>query len=114
MAEKRLITKKIISKIGTPKVVLPEVVVEEKIESLEPVESERGERVVKAKRTCHFCQSKTVPAYTDLATLRRYLTERAKILPKLKSSVCAGHQRAVSRQIKYARHLSLLPFVPKV
>lgn len=113
MAEKRLITKKIISRIGTPKVVLPEVV-EEKIESVEPVESERGERVVKAKRTCHFCQSKTTPSYTDLATLRRYLTERSKILPKAKSSVCARHQRAVSKQIKYARHLALLSFVPKV
>ena len=113
MAEKRLITKKIIPSVSVAKTPVAEVV-EEKIAIVEPVESDRGERAVKAKRTCHFCQSKTVPSYTDLATLRRYLTERAKILPKMKSSVCARHQRAVSRQIKYARHLSLLPFVPKV
>ncbi len=77
----------------------------------EPVEVEKVE---KTKRSCYFCKSKSNPSYTDLANLKRFLTDRAKILPKLRSSVCARHQRAVSKHIKYARHLSLLPFVPKV
>jgi len=86
----------------------------EEVEKAEKTERFEGEKTLKTKRTCHFCQTKTSPSYTDLATLKRYLTDRAKILPKLRSGVCAKHQRAVSRQIKYARHLSLLPFVPKV
>ncbi|MBI2599736.1 30S ribosomal protein S18 [Candidatus Daviesbacteria bacterium] len=69
---------------------------------------------VRAKKVCYFCQSKTNPSYTDLANLRRYLTDRAKILPRARSGVCSKHQRAVARNIKYARHLALLPFVPKV
>lgn len=69
---------------------------------------------VRSKRVCLFCQSKAAPSYTDLATLRRFLTDRAKIVPKLKSSLCSKHQRRVGRQIKYARHLALLPFTPKV
>lgn len=86
----------------------------EEVESLEKVVENTDERAIKPKRSCLFCQSKSKPTYTDLATLRKFLTDRAKILPKLKSSVCARHQRAVAKEIKYARHLALLPFVPKV
>lgn len=68
----------------------------------------------RSKKVCLFCQSKTSPSYTDLVTLRRYLTDRVKIVPKLKSNLCSKHQRRVTKQIKYARHLSLLPFTPKV
>lgn len=109
MAEKRKITKKVISKVSSP-----EVHVEKEKSPVERTGSTEGEKILKIKRSCHFCQSKTSPAYTDLANLKRFLTDRAKILPKLRSSVCARHQRAVAKQIKYARHLSLLPFVPKV
>lgn len=66
------------------------------------------------KRVCLFCQSKTVPSYTDLSFLRRFLTDRAKIVAKERSGICSKHQRAVAKNIKYARHLALLPFVPKV
>ena len=66
------------------------------------------------KRFCHFCKLKTIPTYTDIVTLRRFLTDRAKILPRARSGVCSKHQRLVSRNIKYARHLALLPFTPKV
>ena len=104
--EKRKITKKVISKTpAAPS--LEQVAVKEEKE----VESSG---YVKSKRSCYFCQSKTNPSYTDLVNLKRFLTDRAKILPKLRSSVCSRHQRAVGKQIKYARHLSLLPFVPKV
>ena len=108
MAEKRKITihpssggKKVISKTPT-----------KEIENVERVEGD--EKAVKTKRGCFFCQSKTDPSYTDLVTLKKFLTERAKIVAKLRSSVCSKHQRAVAKHIKYARHLALLPFVPKV
>ncbi len=71
-------------------------------------------RTPKSRRVCLFCQSKSVPSYTDIVTLRHYLTERAKIVPKLRSNLCSKHQRVVTKQIKYSRHLALLPFTPKV
>lgn len=101
MAEKK-ITRKVISKANKETV---------KVDA-EPVEVE-AQKVVR-KKVCFFCQSKTMPSYTDTSVLRRYLSDRVKIVPKLKSSVCSRHQRAVTKHIKYARHLSLLPFVPKV
>lgn len=66
------------------------------------------------KRVCYFCQNKLHPTYTDLVTLKKYVNERGKIMPRLKTGICSKHQRAVTRSIKYARHLSLLPFTPKV
>ncbi len=69
---------------------------------------------VRARRECYFCQSKTIPSYTDLVNLRRYLSDRAKIVAKERTGACAKHQRAITRNIKYARHLALLPFVPKI
>lgn len=73
------------------------------------------------KRFCLFCKNerdpsgnKSTPSYTDIATLKRFLTDRAKIVPKQRSGVCSKHQRLVAKNIKYARHLSLLPFTPKV
>ena len=68
----------------------------------------------KSNKGCLFCQKKYQPTYTDLTTLRRFLTDRAKIVASERSGVCAKHQRAIARNIKYARHLALLPFVPKV
>lgn len=101
--EKKKITKRVISK-AAPSV---EKKKEEKVEAAPEIE-------VKPKKSCYFCKSKANPSYTDLATLKKYLTDRAKIISKLRSNLCSKHQRAVSKQIKYARHLSLLPFVPKV
>lgn len=103
MAEKK-ITRKVISKRA----------VEKKEEPVEKIEAAEVQKEVKSKRVCYFCQSKTNPSYTDTNLLRRFVTDRAKIVPKLKSNLCSKHQRAATKQIKYARHLSLLPFTPKV
>lgn len=107
METKKKVTKKIISSKA------PVKVVEEVVEVVEEEEQSKAADV-RTKKVCFFCQSKSVPAYTDLVTLRRFLTDRAKIQAKLKSNVCSRHQRGVSKNIKYARHLALLPFVPKV
>ncbi len=121
MAEKKKITKRVISKVATtlaPRREIVEVEKEIEIEKVERVDradrADTEERGVRTKRGCFFCLSKTIPTYTDLVTLRKFLTERAKIVPKLRSSVCSKHQRIVTKQIKYARHLALFPFVPKV
>ncbi len=102
--------KKVISKKAT-KQVAPAVAAKEVVESPDQ-ESDESVRTPKSRRVCFFCQSKTMPSYTDIVTLRRYQTDRAKILTKLKSNLCSKHQRRVTKQIKYARHLSLLPFTP--
>lgn len=104
MAEKK-ITRKVISKAVTPsKEVAP--VVEQTEAEIQPAP--------RSKKTCSFCQSKTVPTYTDINVLRRFISDRAKIVGRAKSNVCSRHQRAVTKEIKYARHLALLPFIPKV
>lgn len=66
------------------------------------------------KRGCFFCKGKVDPTYTDVATLRKFVSDRGKIVPKIRTAVCSKHQRRVTRQIKYARHLALLPFTPSV
>jgi len=104
MAEKK-ITRKVISK--TP------AAVEKTAEVAGQTETDY-KNTSRPKKACFFCQSKTNPAYTDIVTLRRFITDRVKIVARVKSSLCSKHQRAVSKQIKYARHLALLPFVPKV
>ena len=105
MAEKRKIISKGISTVKP---------LEAKVENVVEQPEFESQKEIRTKKTCYFCQSKTSPTYTDLVNLRRFLTDRAKILAKSRSSVCSKHQRAVSKNIKYARHLSLLPFVPKV
>ena len=68
----------------------------------------------KPRKKCFFCQGKTSPSYTDIVLLNRFLTDRGRITPKLRSGLCSKHQRSLTRHIKYARHLSLLSFTPKV
>lgn len=79
----------------------------------EPVKEEAETKQTK-KRGCVFCESKKIPSYLDLVTLKRYISDRSKILPKGYTHLCAKHQRAVAKNIKYARHLALLPFTPKL
>lgn len=104
MAEKK-ITRKVISKVTAKEV-------SEKAESIENDSKQAVEG--KSKKVCFFCQSKTNPVYTDTNILRRFTTDRAKIVPRVKSGLCSRHQRAVTRNIKYARHLALLSFTPQV
>lgn len=66
------------------------------------------------KKVCVFCAEKKIPTYIDTTFLRRFLSDRGKITPKLRSGVCSKHQRRVATEIKRARHLSLLPFTLRV
>lgn len=63
------------------------------------------------KRVCSFCVDKIdVVDYKDVNRLRRYVTERGKILPRRISGNCAHHQRQLTRAIKRARIMALMPF----
>lgn len=68
----------------------------------------------KTPKVCSFCEAKKEPDYTDSASLKRYLSDRNRIISKARTGACSKHQRRLTKHIKYARHLSLLPFVAKV
>jgi small subunit ribosomal protein S18 len=63
------------------------------------------------RRVCRFCTDKElVINYKDPKTLRSFVTERGKIIPKRIFGTCATHQRQLTEAIKRARHLALLPY----
>jgi small subunit ribosomal protein S18 len=63
------------------------------------------------KKVCKFCVQKLKIDYKDTDVLRRFITERGKILPRRITGTCAKHQRALALNIKRARSIALLPFV---
>ena len=71
---------------------------------------ERGNRRPRRK-VCSFCVDKVQEIdYKDAAKLRKFITERGKILPRRISGTCAKHQRQLTIAIKRARNVALLPF----
>ena len=65
------------------------------------------------KKVCKFCQGAAPADYKNPDALRRYVTERGKILSGRITGTCAKHQRALNREIKIARTLAYLPFEKK-
>ena len=73
---------------------------------------ERGERGPGRKKICKFCHDGIVTIdYKEEKHLRRFITERGKIVPKRISGTCAKHQRQLSAALKYARIMAIIPFV---
>ena len=69
-------------------------------------------RYRRPRKMCMFCRDKTAYIdYKDVALLGRFLNEKAKIVPKRATGNCARHQRGLSRAIKCARTMALIPFV---
>ena len=65
----------------------------------------------KKKKVCIFCADKvSFIDYKDTAKLRKFISERGKILPRRVSGTCAKHQRQLSVAIKRARAIALLPY----
>lgn len=66
----------------------------------------------KKKRVCACCAEKiTSIDYKDIAKLRKYTSERGKILPRRITGNCATHQRTITTAIKRARHIALMAYV---
>jgi small subunit ribosomal protein S18 len=63
---------------------------------------------------CPFCKEDKDPSYKTWQDLAKYLTDRAKIIPKSRTGLCAKHQRKLGIEIKRARHLGLLPFTGSI
>ena len=70
----------------------------------------RGGR--RRKKVCVFCGKENNEIdQKDVAKLKRYVSERGKILPRRITGNCAKHQRALTDAIKRARHISLMPYI---
>jgi small subunit ribosomal protein S18 len=64
------------------------------------------------RKVCAFCgKEAAVISYKDVNTLKKYISERGKILPRRITGTCAKHQRSVTSAIKRARHMALMPYV---
>ncbi|MCH7641043.1 30S ribosomal protein S18 [Patescibacteria group bacterium] len=63
---------------------------------------------------CYFCREDKYPDYKDYQSLKKFLSDRAKIVGSKRSGICSKHQRRLTREIKRARHLGLLPFTPEL
>ena len=70
----------------------------------------RGNGIRRRKKVCVFCGKDSAIDYKDTAKLKRYVSERGKILPRRITGNCAKHQRALTAAIKRARHVSLMPY----
>ena len=60
---------------------------------------------------CYFCQYNLKPSFKEVDHLEKFLSQRKKILSREISNVCAKHQRQLTKEIKYARFLALIPYV---
>ena len=73
---------------------------------------ERNQRGRKRRKVCTFCVDKVEQIdYKDTAKIRRFISERSKILPRRMTGTCAAHQRQLTEAIKRARHIALLPYI---
>jgi len=63
------------------------------------------------RKSCRFCQEKVVAIdYKDFNRIRTFISERGKIVPSRMTGTCASHQRELTKAIKRARNIALLPF----
>jgi small subunit ribosomal protein S18 len=80
-------------------------------------DTKKRRRIIKEEPVpvnCPFCKSKTSPDYKDVETLTIYMSDRAKVLGKARTGICAKHQRRIGLAVKRARHLGLLPYTPRI
>ncbi len=71
-----------------------------------------GKRRRRRRKVCKFCaDSNLVIEYKEVKTLKHFVTERGKIVPRRISGTCAKHQRQLAAAIKRARNIALLPYV---
>jgi len=65
------------------------------------------------KKDCYFTTSNTTPNYKDVLVLKRFLSERGKVLPSSVSGISAKYQRKLSVEVKKARFMALLPYTDR-
>ena len=79
---------------------------------MEGGDEKRGGRGFARRKVCRFCADKNAKVdYKDQSTLKYFVTERGKIIPRRISGNCALHQRAVAKAVKQSRGLALIPYL---
>lgn len=78
-----------------------------------PMDRGPRRRTFYKKKVCKFCKNGLEVDYKKPDSLRRFITERGKILPRRITGTCAKHQRMLTTEVKRSRALALLPFVSK-
>jgi len=71
-------------------------------------------RSKKRHKDCYFCNSNKEPDYKQVEVLKKFITDRGKIVPRSRTGLCQKHQKRLTKAIKRARHLSLLPFIVRL
>lgn len=72
----------------------------------------RAKRTFHRRKVCKFCADSTMEInYKDVKTLKYFISERGKIIPRRITGTCAKHQRSLTRAIKQARTIALLPYI---
>ena len=80
--------------------------------SEEKVVKRPSKKPMARKKVCIFCADGVDEVdYKDVAKLRKFITEKGKIVPRRMSGTCAKHQRVVTEAVKRAREMALLPYV---
>jgi len=75
-------------------------------------EEKRGGRGFARRKVCRFCADKKIIVdFKDQSTLKYFVTERGKIIPRRISGNCSKHQRAIAKAVKQARGLALIPYL---
>jgi small subunit ribosomal protein S18 len=88
-----------------------ELEVREEVATEEKVAPKRFKKTSR-KKVCTFCEEKVEYIdYKDVNKLRRYITEKGKIVPRRQTGTCAKHQRELTVAIKRARFMALIPYV---
>ena len=64
----------------------------------------------KKKKVCYMCTTGRLLDYKDVESVKRYINEKGKILPRRVTGACALHQRVVAEQVKRARAIAFIPF----
>jgi small subunit ribosomal protein S18 len=67
--------------------------------------------IPKQAKKCYFCQKNSNPDWKEKDVLLKFISERGRIFPRSRTFLCSKHQRKLSKAVKRARYLSLLPFV---
>lgn len=74
----------------------------------------KKKKIKRSTEPCYFDVRGTEPDYKDTEVLGKFMSGKARILPRFTTGICQKHQRRLATAIKRARHLALLPFVPGV
>ncbi len=74
----------------------------------------RKKKLFTRRKVCRFCADSSLRiSYKDVKTLRYFVTERGKIIPRRISGNCAKHQRNIMLAIKRSRHIALMPYTSR-